>query len=132
MRAIGTLAGVRTGTVAATTSLLLAGGLYGATSAAALDGCSTIRGASVCWSSGTDTFTVKDTAVDGATVRVSYTVDLADKDVTGRCTTGTTDGVKTVRCRVGGLPEGKAVVWSVSTWKDGRLVQQGPTQYHTS
>ncbi|GGP89658.1 hypothetical protein [Streptomyces roseolilacinus] len=121
----------RARTVALTTSLLLAGGMYGATSAQALDGCSTISGASGCWSSSRDAFTVRDTAVDGATVRVEYRVDLGAEDVVGRCATRA-DGVVTQTCAVSGLPEGKAVVWSVSTWKGSVLVQRGPTQYHTS
>ncbi|MFV2119592.1 hypothetical protein ACE14D_14565 [Streptomyces sp. Act-28] len=121
----------RARTVALTASLLLAGGVYGATSAQALDGCSTISGASACWSSSRDTFTVRDTAVDGATVRAEYRVDLDTGSVTGRCATRA-DGLVTQSCTVNGLPEGTVVVWSVSTWEGTRLVQRGPAQHHTS
>ncbi|WP_149185148.1 hypothetical protein [Streptomyces sp. TRM49041] len=127
------MAVTRARTVALATSLLLAGGMYGATSAhAAVDGCSAVTGASACWSSARDTFTVRDTALDGATVRVDYLVDLADEDVVGRCGSGRDGRHRVVRCHLGGLPAGKAVVWSVSTWRDGRLVEQGPMRYHTS
>ncbi|MCH0541786.1 hypothetical protein I3F58_19890 [Streptomyces sp. MUM 203J] len=117
--------------LAGVTSLLCAGALYGASPAAAVDGCSAVDGGYACWDASRDTFTVRDTSArDGATVRVDYEVDLGVPDVVGRCaTTGTKPFA---RCRLSGLPEGKAVIWHVSTWKDGRLVEQGPTQFHTT
>lgn len=118
---------------AATTSLLLAGGFLAAGPAQALGGCSEIAGARACWDDDRDVLRLTDTADDGAHVRVDYLVDLAEDDVVGSFENRR--GPRTTqRLRLGSLnlPDGKAMVWSVSVWVGDRLVEQGPTQFHTT
>ncbi|WP_418958769.1 hypothetical protein [Streptomyces tritici] len=119
--------------MAALTSLVLAGGVLAAAPAQAIGGCSAVAGARACWNSDRDVLTLTDTADDGAHVRVDYLVDLAEEDVVG--VLENRRGPRTTeRLRLGplDLPEGKAMVWSVSVWAGDRLVEQGPVQYHTT